>query len=127
MPDLPSDSTDGTVDDSTMSPPTFSLTPEQTLAAGLTGLVPGDTFQVVLHGTVTDTTNGVSANIIDASDGQHTPAGGPDVTLPVDDGGTDQGAMPPKPAKPSPFPPKGKPKQKVLSMDEAGFGTPKIA
>lgn len=84
----------------------FSLTSEQLDAAGLTDLQVGDSFTVTITGTVTDTTDGIKADIESASDGNKT-----DVTDP------DDGAMNPDDSAP----PVKKPQSRVVGPKEAGF------
>lgn len=100
-PVLPNSSTTPTDDANANEPPTqIALSAEQMENAGLTGLQVGQTFDVTLRCTVTDATNGVTADIEEASDGDINPSEG------------DPDAMDQKIPKP---------KSKVLSPKEAGF------
>lgn len=49
---------------------TVTLTADQLAGAGLDGLQPGDNFTVTISGTVTDNTDGISADVTMASHGE---------------------------------------------------------
>lgn len=109
MPDIPDPSvpTSGGTDE-TMPAPTFSLNPDQAVAAGLANMQPGDTFTVTIHGTITDNTNGISANIDNAIDGAQV---SPVEAQPEE--GEAEGGVPPA-MQP-------KPKQQVMGPKDLGL------
>lgn len=86
----------------------IKLTADQLQGAGLDGLQPGDSFTVTITGTVTDNTDGLSAAVTMASQGEkETDEPGGD--QPPDDGtGGPMGAGKPPKKAPAFTPPKGK-------------------
>ncbi len=48
----------------------FKLSADQLAGAGLDGLQPGDSFTVTISGTVTDTADGITADVNMASNGE---------------------------------------------------------
>lgn len=91
---------DGAVpaDDGNTPDQPFTLSPQMAASAGLDGLKPGDSFAVMIHGTVTDNTDGtITADLEDAMGGKKTQG---DAEMP---------------------PPAKKPSSRVLGPVEAGI------
>ena len=60
--------------DDELGEPGLTLTTEQIAQSGLTDLQPGDSFSVTITATVKDNSNGITADITDASNGERTSA-----------------------------------------------------